>query len=226
MLNLQKIRKEKNIKQEEVAKLLGITRQTYSHIEKWNTDLTLWQAVKVGEFFSIDITDFFWDTKIITKNKEFNRDKYKQIIKQFISKASDYDWKITKTKLAKLCYLLDFVWYYYNLESITGLEYRKIQQWPVPDLYFTTVEELQEQEEIAIEQKWKAFMISNISFAKSDLLLDDELNRIDNISTKRKDKNTKEIVDFTHNQMPWMICSDKEIISYDFITQEDSDNVY
>jgi len=49
---------------------------------------------------------------------------------------------------------------------------------------------------------------------------------IEKIANKRKKANTKEIVDFTHKQMPWMICYDKEIIPYGLITQEDDDNIY
>jgi hypothetical protein len=55
--------------------------------------------------------------------------------------------------LAKLCYLLDFAWYYYNLEPITGLEYKKFAQGPVPDEYFSTLDELFEEKEINVEVK-------------------------------------------------------------------------
>jgi hypothetical protein len=46
------------------------------------------------------------------------------------------------------------------------------------------------------------------------------------IAEKWKNKNTKEIVDFTHNQLPWSMCYEKEIIPYILITQESFDNVY
>ncbi len=36
----------------------------------------------------------------------------------------------------------------------------------------------------------------------------------------------KKIVDFTHNQLPWSVTDDKEIIPYVLITQEDPQNVY
>lgn len=121
------------------------------------------QAIKLSEFFGVSLDEIYEKNgHEVIPSKVFDREKYKQIIQNFIALGADPDGKITKTKLAKLCYLLDFSWYYYNLTSITGLEYRKIQQGPVPDLYFTSIEEMQEQQSIAIEQKGSAYMISNI----------------------------------------------------------------
>ncbi|MEK9161564.1 MAG: hypothetical protein AAB822_02295, partial [Patescibacteria group bacterium] len=54
----------------------------------------------------------------------------------------------------------------------------------------------------------------------------DEEKLIKNISDKWKDKNTKEIVTFTHNQLPYAICLDNEIIPYELITQENPGDVY
>jgi len=115
----------------------------------------------LAEFFGVSIDEFYPDSKTESA-VQFDWGKYKQIIKNFIAFGADPDGKITKTKLAKLCYLLDFAWFYNNLVSLTGLEYRKIQQGPVPDLYFTTIEEMQEEQSIAVEQKGQAFMVSNI----------------------------------------------------------------
>lgn len=226
MIDIKKVREEKNKTQSDVAELLGITRQTYSRIEKGQTELSLWQAVKLAEFLDIKMEEISWDTNSEAKQKDFDRAKYKQIIQNFVKYWSSSDWKITKTKLAKLCYLLDFTRYYYNLEPVTWLEYRKLQQWPVPDRYFSTLEELEEQEDIAIEQKGKAYLISNLWDIQKNLLSNDEILRIKKIAKKRQKANTKEIVNFTHKQLPWSICYEKEIIPYGLITQEELENVY
>lgn len=226
MISIKNIREDKKITQDYIAKKLWITRQTFSKIEKWEVEPTLWQAVKLSEILDIDLDKLSpWMTK---KNSHFDLDweKYKQIITNFIKYASDSDWKITKTKLAKLCYLLDFSWYYFNLESITWLQYRRIQQWPVPDTYFLAIEEFQREEVIAVEPKWKAQMILNIEETSKDKLSKDELDLLKKISKKWKNKKTQDIVDFTHHQIPWKVCKDKEMIPYNFITQEEADNVY
>lgn len=46
------------------------------------------------------------------------------------------------------------------------------------------------------------------------------------IVEKWKDKKTNEIVNFTHNQLPYALCRENEIIPYELITQEDPDLVY
>jgi len=225
-LTIKELRTEKWTSQQELADLLWITRQTYSKLENWKIDPTLWQAVKISEFFGVDVATFLpWDTQTTT-TKDIDWEKYKQIIKNFIKYWADNDWRITKTKLAKLCYLLDFTRYYNNLESVTWLEYRKIKYWPVPDIYFRTIDELEEEESIAIGQTRKASMIENIEAPKNDKLSEDEMNLLQKIAKKWKSKDTQEIVDFTHKQLPWMLCEDKEIIPYDLITQEEADNVY
>lgn len=224
--NIENIRKEKKLTQDEVAKYLWITRQTFSKLEKWSIEPTLGQAVKLSELLSIDIDNLIkTDTKVEAK-KTIDWDKYKQIITNFIKYGADDDGKITKTKLAKLCYLLDFSWYYYNLEPITGLEYKKFAQWPVPDAYFSTLDELFEQWEINVKIKWPAYLIENIENPNHDKLSEDEFEMLQNIANKWKWKKTGEIVDFTHKQLPWMICYEWETIPYGLITQEDPDNVY
>lgn len=223
---IKELRIKKWVNQQELADMLWITRQTFSKMEIWQVEPTLWQAVKLAEFFWIELEKLLpEDTEIISSN-EIDREKYKQIIKNFIKYWSDNDWKITKTKLAKLCYLLDFTRYYNNLKPITWLEYRRIQQWPVPDAYFRTIEELRENESISVESRWKAYMIENIEEPKNDKLSQDELDLLEKIAKKWKNKDTQEIVNFTHNQLPWLLCKDKEIIPYNLITQEEFDNIY
>lgn len=223
---IKELRIKKWVNQQELADMLWITRQTFSKMEIWQVEPTLWQAVKLAEFFWIELEKLLpEDTEIISSN-EFDREKYKQIIKNFIKYWSDNDWKITKTKLAKLCYLLDFTRYYNNLKPITWLEYRRIQQWPVPDAYFRTIEELRENESISVESRWKAYMIENIEEPKNDKLSQDEFDLLEKIAKKWKNKDTQEIVNFTHNQLPWLLCKDKEIIPYNLITQEEFDNIY
>lgn len=225
--NIENLRKEKKLTQDEVAKYLWITRQTFSKLEKWNIEPTLWQAVKLSELLWSEIDNFInIDIKVEAK-KTINWEKYKQIIQFFIE---NWTWtkkyKITKTKLAKLCYLADFAWYYNNLESITWLEYRRIQQWPVPDAFFSTIDELFKNETINIEISGSSYLISNNSYPITDKLSLEEKSLLNKIAEKWKYKNTEDIVEFTHKQLPWMICYDKEIIPYGLITQEDPDNVY
>lgn len=224
--NIEKFRKEKKLTQDEVAKYLGITRQTFSKLEKGKIEPTLGQAIKLTELLGVEIDNFLSSDVNSTKTKKFDWEKYKQIVQFFIENWTSKWYKITKTKLAKLCYLADFAWYYNNLESLTNLEYRRIQQGPVPDLFFTMIEELEANEDISVEREWRAHLIKNLSNPKWNKLSLEEKSLLTKIANKWKNSDNKKIVDFTHNQLPWSVTDDKEIIPYVLITQEDPQNVY
>ena len=224
--NIESLRKEKKLTQDDIAKKLWITRQTFSKLEKGSVEATLGQAVKLSELLDVDIDTFIKTDTKVTATKDTDWEKYKQIIQYFIECGTGKKYKIPKTKLAKLCYLADFTWYYNNLESLTNLEYRRIQQWPVPDAFFRVMDELESEQSVSLTLEWQAHLYTNISFPNTDKLSLEEKALIKKIADKWKYKNTEEIVEFTHNQLPWMICQDKEIIPYSLITQEDSNNVY
>jgi len=163
-----------------------------------------------------------------TQSKEIIKlEKYKQLISNCILHGSDEDGKITKTKLAKLVYLVDFAYFYSNLKSVSGFKYLKLDHGPVPMEYFAAIDSLAGEEQIFKEQKGKSEMISLLEKGvKDNLLSREELALTKKICAKWKKFNTKEIVDFTHKQVPWMISFEKDEIPYELITQEEPENVY
>jgi len=61
---------------------------------------------------------------------------------------------------------------------------------------------------------------------KPSLLKSEEKKLIKNVSQKWQGKRTEEIVKFTHEQLPYKICSPGEVIPYELITQQDPEYVY
>jgi len=217
------LRKKAGYSQKEVAIKIGISRQSYIAFEQGKYELNLSEAEKLANIFGASVMDFL-------EGNMQNIDKYKQMIFAFLRNNFANHVKIPKTKLAKFLYLADFGWYYNHFESMSGMPYRKIQYGPVPDAYFRVVEELYENGKLDIEKTRDGAML--ISQTKSgerekiNLLNNAEKKLIQDISKKWKDKRTPEIVDFTHNQLPYKLCSDGEIIPYELITQEDPKYVY
>ena len=73
------------------------------------------------------------------------------------------------------------------------------------------------------------FVVSESESNKNDkiqTLSGEEQSLMKKIAAKWKDKNTNEIVNFTHNQLPYFLCRDNELIPYELITQEDPGVVY
>lgn len=220
---IKEIRGEKGFSQAEVAARIGISRSSYIAFEQGKAELSLCQAVKLADFFGISLEE-------MKRGLKPNYIKYKQMILAFLRDTSLNDGKITKKKLAKLLYLADFAWFYKHLESMSGMAYRKIHYGPVPDSYFRAIDEMFEEGAVSVENTKKdAFLISETIAGRQEKLSKlnaEEKKLINNISVKWKDKRTQDIVKFTHEQLPYLICGEDEIIPYGLITQEDPDHVY
>jgi DNA-binding XRE family transcriptional regulator/uncharacterized phage-associated protein len=211
------------LSQADMAQKLGISRPTYIAIEQGERDLSLEEAQKLADIFGIPLDN-------LKQGMAQNYEKYKQMILAYLRLAADSDGKVTKTKLAKLLYLADFGWFYNKLESMSGMQYRKNHYGPVPDMYFRALDELEDSGAIVVNRTADGpILISeNEEMKKRDLSQIDaaEIDLIGKIATKWKNKRTNEIVAFTHNQLPYKICEDNEIIPYGLITQEDPEYVY
>ena len=226
---IQKIRNlriEKKLSQEQIAKVIGVSRPTYTAIEAGKQKLNVEEAQKLAKFFGISVDD------LLSGNVP-NIRKYKHMILSFLRANLSKDNKVPKTKLAKLLYLSDFAWFYKNLESMSGMQYRKMNYGPVPDVFFRAIDELEESGKIIIDHKSsddkEVFLISESDSNKNEkieTLSKEESALIKEIAKKWRNKRTKEIVNFTHNQLPYILCRDGEPIPYELITQEDPNLVY
>jgi transcriptional regulator with XRE-family HTH domain len=229
--NLEKARLARGYTLEQVATVIGLSRQTYALVEAGKRDITLSQAEALAAMLRITIDELRGapDGVSTFTDSQASLEKYKQMILNAIQFGSDKaDGKITKTKLAKLVYLADFTWYYDHLSPMSGMSYRKLPRGPVPDIYFRALDELEEDGVINREEKGRSILIglAESGNAPSNRLSKDERTEIINIAKTWQGKQTQEIVDFTHAQLPWQICREGEIIPYSLITQEDPERVY
>jgi len=219
---IKELRVKKGLSQISVAERIGISRSSYVAFEQGKVGLSLSEAIKLSDIFGISLTE-------VEAGLKPNYQKYKEMILAYLRKAVSPDGKILKTKLAKMLYLADFAWFYEQSESMSGLQYRRIKYGPVPDLYFRAIDELEEDGKITIDRKGELLLISENAASgqqKLNLLSEKELALIGKISLKWDKRKTSEIVDFTHNQLPYKICQPEEIIPYELITQQDPDYVY
>lgn len=228
--NIKALREGKNLSQSALAEYLEMSRPSYDKVESGEKELTVSQAKRLAEILGVNFEDLFRDI-LHEATKNYDQKKYKDMIRRFITYAGDGgDGRIPKTKLAKLLYLADFTWYYNELESISGLQYRRIQQGPVPDEYFRVIDEMYDKGEIDIKFSGKAMMIklnSGEGDDPQDKVLSNEQDKlIRNVAKEWKAARTESIVRFTHQQYPWKLCYEGELIPYELIIQEDPDRVY
>ncbi len=220
--SIKALRLEKGLSQSDIADKIGISRTSYIAFEQGKRELSLAEAAKIADIFGISLEEM--ESGIMP-----NYEKYKDMVLSCLRQAAAEDGKIPKTKLAKLLYLADFSWFYKHLQSMSGMQYRRNHFGPVPDMYFRAIDELDEAGKITINRKGDTILISENRGSvkqKLNVLSKEEDALIGNIAKKWRNRKTSEIVDFTHNQLPYKLCEPDEIIPYELITQEDPENVY
>ena len=57
--NIKELRKNMKLRQEDLAEILGVTRQTIIAIENNKYDPTLELAMKISEFFEVSVNEIF-----------------------------------------------------------------------------------------------------------------------------------------------------------------------
>lgn len=221
---IKSLREDRGMSQQEIADKLEMSRPSYIAFEQGKKELSLSEAQKIANIFGISLKDM--ETGVVP-----DYEKYKEMILSFLRFFSlNSDGKIPKTKLAKLLYLTDFAWFYEKLESMSGMQYRRIHYGPVPDLYFRALDELEEEGKINRDNKGSdVILISENQISKKEKLnkiKKEELDLIKKIAKKWQDKKTREIVSFTHGQLPYKLCAPNEIMPYELIIQEDPKYVY
>ena len=213
------IRIAKGFSQVEIAEKIGLSRASYIAIEQGKRELTLGECEKLSQILGVTISD-------LERGEIPNYEKYKQMILLYL-RMNQY---LTKTKLAKLLYFADFVWYYHHLKSMSGMEYRKIQYGPVADTYFRLIDEMSDAGEIDIELKEEgAMQISQTQAGAKhvcDQITDEESALMTSINIKWKSARTNEVVSFTHKQLPYLFADDNEIVSYEIFGQENPDEIF
>jgi putative transcriptional regulator len=213
---IEKIRTARGLTQEQVAGVLGVSRATYINVKNGKRDLTTSELEKLSAFFNVPLAELF--------DRPRNNEKFKQM---YFYILRYYNEGITKTKLAKLLYLADFGYFYDTLSPMSGVRYVRRDYGPVADIFFELTDDLYDKGKINIEPLDYALMIKSTSREQEyDLLSNDEKCLLDRICTFWKDKRTREIVNFTHEQKPWKVCRDGEYIPYSLIIQEDPNHVY
>lgn len=222
---LRYLREQKGFSQEAIAEKIGMSRATYIRIESGDKSPTLDELKSIAKILEVSVESLISDTQA-ESIQPIDEEKYAQILENCIEFGADKDGKITKTKLAKLAYLVDFAWYYAHLTPLTGLQYRRLEQWPVPNEYFRTIDTLLNAGAIRVEFKGIAQLIRNTEPSSTSRLSPEEMQLIQDICAKWKGKSTKDIVEFTHKQLPWSICQAGEVIPYELITQEEPNHVY
>lgn len=216
--NIYRLRLLRGYSQDDIAKKLNISRQTYLKFENNQASMSLDQLEKLANIYGINIQE------LISKPEDI--EKFKEMYLYTLSKFKTAG--VPKTKLAKLLYLEDFRHFYENLESMSGTFYKCATHGPLADSFLQIHDEMCESGKVSVDYLSGGAQMVKIQTNKTDfpLLNEEEKREIDEICELWRDIKTEVIVNYTHEQKPWMACRKNEIIPYSLILQEDPDHVY
>jgi putative zinc finger/helix-turn-helix YgiT family protein len=129
--------------------------------------------------------------------------------------------ELYKTKLNKLLFYADFLYFRITGFSMTGITYRAIQMGPVPASYSNLYDKLCEEGLVEINQvsfddgKIYGDVIVGLSPDTNGLLTKEELDVLAQVSAKLGTLKTSSIIEMCHQEKAWIENREnKELISY------------
>ena len=243
--------KKKDYYQEELAKELGISRQTYIKYESGAADMPLDIVRQLSKIFEIsyeaiidnkmpteptykiekdlyvheDAPSYKSDIRIsIPQN---NIEKFKQVFLYILAKVGAKP-NVGQTVLYKLLYFIDFDYYELFEKQLMGLSYIKNTYGPTPVDFAKIINQMKQQgqiEEIKTEF-YKHEMTKYLPVVEHnlELLSAGELEFINKELEKYGSKTAIELGSYVQKDIPWFGTKDNEIIDYEAVFYRNEGN--
>ncbi len=248
---LLEMRNNQGISQAFVAEKIGVSRASYIEIEKGAKELTLSQAQTIAEIFNITLAELISgkeisDVKVSINNKpekkekqgiridvpQKNLKKFKEVLLYVLEKVGSKS-NVGMTVIYKLLYFIDFDYYEKFEEQLVGATYIKNHFGPTPVEFKKIVESMESKGELETV-KSKYFLHEQTKYLPRrepdiSVLNAKEIKHIDEVLARLSDKNAKELSDYSHKDIPWLIAKDNQIIKYEGVfyrTEETSVREY
>jgi len=147
--------------------------------------------------------------------KAFDLEKVKNVI-LYITEQSK---SILKTKINKLLFYVDFLYFKIHSVSMTGNQYVHLQYGPIPNDYdwilsLMTSEDLLEKNEVMFSSKVVGEELTAKESVDKELFTNDELHVIDYCIKTFENYNCVQISEYSHNEVPYKETEEKKNISY------------
>jgi len=234
---LKKLLLDKDISQEKLANIFGISRPTVAKIINGQKEMTLSELRKLAEVLGVSIDEVLGEQKPREIILEKPSKKAKQISERISVPAEDVEKfknvllyitqkigampNIGQTVLYKILYFCDFDYYEKFEEQLTGARYIKNHYGPTPIAFAKIVKEMITAKQI-VEVKSKFFdknQTKYIPVVKPDLsnLSGQELDHIDEEIKRLSGKTAKELTDLSHKDVPWLATLEGKDIPYETV---------
>ncbi|MBI5375079.1 MAG: DUF4065 domain-containing protein [Candidatus Schekmanbacteria bacterium] len=239
---IQQLRKKRNLTQENLASLLGISRPTYIQIERGDRELTVSEAKKLADLFGITSGDFIneKESSVVVKIKKGKKqtkedikeirisvpqekaDKFKQVLLYILRKVGGKP-NVGMTVLYKLLYFIDFDYYEKYEEQLMGLVYLKNHHGPTPLLFERFIEDMMKRGEVEkIKSKFYQhmqvkYLINPEIEPDLSILNGQEMEHIDWELQRLSDLTATELSNLSHKDVPWISVENGKTLDYESV---------
>lgn len=233
-VKLRDLRRKTGKSQEDLARVLDIPRVSVSQIENGQRDINSIELAKIAEFFGVS-TDYLLLSKEDTQELEKEIDtekaeerisvpklktgKFKEVLIYILEKTAG-KLNVGQTVLYKLLYFSDFNYYERFEEQLTGAKYQKNLHGPTPIAFKKIIDEMIDKEiKIDCNDYFGRKQLRYIALRKADLrkINGAEKEIIDDVINRLGDMNATQISDYSHEDVPWKVTKDSEIIDYETV---------
>ncbi|HLD30448.1 MAG TPA: type II toxin-antitoxin system antitoxin SocA domain-containing protein [bacterium] len=240
---IRKLREEYELSQEVLAAKLGLPRPAISQIESGQREVSSIELSKIARLFEVSADELlkqglqkakYGIPQKKTGTFKFDKEKFKQIVLYVLDKCGAKA-NVGKTVLFKLLYFIDFNFYELYEEPLTGESYRRIIHGPAPCHFDGVIGEMETERQVKPvateyhgkpQKKYLPLVDVDVSrwnwSAREQKVIDDVIGKLSAMDAVT-------IEAYSHEDIPWKISRDKELIKYESVfyrTQPYSVRIY
>jgi len=229
---IRHLRAERNLSQDDLAKALGLHRQTISLLEQGKRELTAVELDALASFLQISYDDVLAPEQRMPREKaaqsgvRFQPEKLRQLLLALLQCVGGFA-NVGETVLYKLLYFCDFNHYEKTGKSISGMTYKRMQFGPVPQLthFMPVIEQMLEKHQIDKVQhdyygKPQTRYIP-LCDPEPGVLNDRERQTIVDVVEKLGHMNATQIEEYVHGDVPWEATEPNGAIDYELVHWRD-----
>lgn len=233
---LQDLRKAKAFSQEDLARLVGISRPSLTQIEAGNRGVDAQELQQFSRVLAFSLDEFFSPgfgaakqtvdlpekpvraSKVRISVPQLQIPKFRNILLYILERCAGKP-NVGETVLYKLLYFADFNYYELYEEHLSGARYRKLPYGPVPQRLDTVISQMLEKGQLQrVKTDYHGYPQTRyLPLEKADLtqLKASEKEAIDQVIAQLSDLSAAAISAYSHKDMPWMASKEGEDIDYE-----------
>lgn len=233
---ITQLRKRKGLSQEELAKLIHLSRPSLAQIELGNRSLDVLELQNLANILQFSLDQFMSsnfaysiNVKPSEQSDEFHleerislprlhKQKFKNVLLYILERCAGKP-NVGETVLYKLLYFADFNYYEIYEEHLTGAKYRKLPYGPVPQQLDALIQQMEADGELQrIKTIYHNYPQTRfLPNKKADLskLLASEKEVIDKVIEQMSDWSASAISNYSHKDLPWEVTEDGKFIDYE-----------